>query len=65
MFFIGPSYLFQRNNMLFVVFLLVDDYVAVDKQVVEEEELPGLGLLPAGLRQDTLTHQHSPCTLMH
>ena len=51
--------------MLFVVFLLVDDYVAVDKQVVEEEELPGLGLLPAGLRQDTLTHQHSPCTLMH
>ena len=48
--------------MLFVVFLLVDDYVAVDKQVVEEEELPGLGLLPAGLGQHPLTHQHTTCT---
>ena len=47
--------------MLLVVFLLVDDNVAVDEQVVEEEKLPGLGLLPTGLGQHPLAHQNATC----
>ena len=51
--------LFQGNYVLLVVFLLVDDNVAVDEQVVEEEKLPGLGLLPTGLGQHPLAHQNA------
>ena len=38
--------IFQRNNMLLVVFLLVQDDIAVDEKIVEEEKLSGFGLFP-------------------
>ena len=37
---------------------LADHNIAVDKNVVEEEELPGLGLFTAHLGQNSLTDQH-------
>ncbi len=42
--------------MLFVIFLLVDDDVAVHEQIVEEKELPGFGLLPARFSQHSLAN---------
>jgi hypothetical protein len=42
--------------MLFVIFFLVDDDVAVNEQIVEEEELPGFRLLPARFRQHALAN---------
>ena len=51
-------HLFERNDVLLVVFLLADDDVAVHQEVVEEEELPGFGLLPAGLCEHALADEH-------
>lgn len=44
------SDVFQRDYVLLIVFLLLDDDVAVNKNVIEQEELPRFGLLPAQLR---------------
>jgi hypothetical protein len=45
--------------MLLVVFLLVNDDIPVHQEVVKQEELPGLRLLPARLREYTFAHQDS------
>ena len=50
----------KRDDVLRGVFLLVDDDAPVHEDVVEEEELPGLGLPPAGLGEHALAHQHAP-----
>ena len=46
--------------MLCGVFLLVDDDAPVHEDVIEQEELSGLGLPSAGLGEDALPHQHPP-----
>lgn len=45
--------------MLCGIFLLLDDDIAIDKNVIEQEELSGLQFLPAGLGEDPLTHEDS------
>ena len=55
---VGPSYL-QWNDVLCCIFLLINDDVPVHEDIIEQEELPGLGLLPAGLGQHALSHQNS------
>lgn len=45
--------------MLFVVFLLADDDVAIDEDVVEKKELPGLRSFAAHLCEDALADEHA------
>lgn len=52
-------HLFQRYDMLFVVFFLADHYVAVDKYVVEQEKLSGLWSFAAHFGQNALANQHT------
>lgn len=49
----------QRDDVLLVVLLLLDDDVAVHQDVVEEEKLPGLGLLAAQLGEHALADEHA------
>lgn len=39
---------------------LIEDNVAIDENVIEEEELAWLGLLTAHLGEHPLAHQHTP-----
>ena len=48
----------QWNNVLAVVLFVANDNGAVDENVIEEEHLPRLQLLPAHLLEDALAHQH-------
>ena len=48
----------QRDDVLLVVLLLLDEDVAVDQDVVEQEELARLGLLAAQFGEDALSDQH-------
>jgi hypothetical protein len=43
--------------MLFIVFFLVENDVAIDKKVVEQEKLTGFGLFSASLCENTFAHQ--------
>lgn len=45
--------------MLLVIFLLVDNDVAVDQEVVKEKELPGFGFLPTHFREDSFPDKDS------
>ena len=54
-----PSYL-QWYDVLRRIFLLINDDVPVHQDIIEQKELPGFGLLPAGLGQPPFAHQHSP-----
>ena len=45
--------------MLGGIFLLINDDVPVHEDIIEQKELPGFGLLPAGLGEHPLSHQHS------
>ena len=49
----------QRNDVLLVVLLFLDDDVAVYQDVVEEEELARLGLLAAQLGEHALADEHA------
>lgn len=49
-------HLFQRNDMLLIVFLLCIDYVTVDEYIVEQEKLTGFWPLAAHFCKNTLTH---------
>ena len=53
---LGPSYL-QWDDVLCGIFLLINDDVPVHEDIIEQEELTGFGLLPAGLGEDALPHQ--------
>jgi hypothetical protein len=45
--------------MLLIVFLLVDNNVSVDEDIVEEEKLPGFGLFTTSFGKDSFTNQNS------
>ena len=47
--------------MLLIVLLLVDDNVAVDQQIVEQEELPGFRFLPASFGENPFSNQDTSC----
>ena len=57
---LGPSYL-QWDDVLCGIFLLINDDVPVHEDIIEQEELTGFGLLPAGLGEDALPHQDPTC----
>lgn len=52
-------HLFQRYDVLFVVFLLANDDVAVNEDVVEQEELSGFRSLAAHFCEHTLADEHA------
>ena len=54
------TYLLEWDDVLLVVFLFVNDYVAVDEEVVEKEELPRFQLFSTRLGQNALAHQDTP-----
>ena len=45
--------------MLLIVFLLVDDDIAVDEDVIEKEELAGFRSFSAHFCQNSFAHQHA------
>lgn len=49
----------QWDDVLLIVFLLLDDDVAVHQDVIEEEELPCFGLFAAQFCEDALADKHS------
>lgn len=51
-------YLFQWDDVLFVVFFFANDNVAINQDIVEQKELPSLRPLSAHLCQDTFSNEH-------
>lgn len=49
----------QGDDVLLVVLLLLNEDVAVDQDVIEQEELARFGLLAAHFGEDSLTDQHA------
>lgn len=50
---------FQGNNVLLVVFFLLDDNVAIYKNIIKQEKLPCFGLLSAELSQYSLSNKYT------
>ena len=48
--------LIQRNDVLLVVLFLVDDDIAIDQDIIEQKELPGLGFFSASFGQDSFAN---------
>ena len=45
--------------MLCGILLLINDDIPVHEDIIEQEELPGFWLLPAGLGEHSLSNQDS------